>query len=390
MSLISTRNLTIFRWFKIFFEFRPIWAIAVVYYVHITGSYGLAMSLCTVVTVSAAALEIPTGVVSDFLGRRKTFIAGAAATCVAYMLFAVAHSYWPLAVAALLEGLSAALFSGNNDALLYESLKQDGQEAHYAEHKGKLGSIGSFAAAAGALVSGFIASIAFVYVAWASLVTALLALGCAFFFVEPARRGRSENETFFSHLREAVMQFKHNAKLRNLSIASTLDWGLGGSANVFQVAFVATLWPTWAIGFAQVARDLSYAVAGWFSGRVLKFFGSERWLFGVSFARSAIGLVAYGFPTVASPAILAVDDALVAPAHAAQSELMQKEFTEHQRATIDSLNSLMGNLFMGICSIGLGFLADYIGVAHSLVVTQILLLPILYVYFLVLKHKRLR
>lgn len=35
-----------------------------------------------------------------------------------------------LVAGAVLEGLSRALYSGNNDALLYESLRNDGEFAH--------------------------------------------------------------------------------------------------------------------------------------------------------------------------------------------------------------------------------------------------------------------
>ena len=54
-------------------------------------------------------------------------------------------SFAMLAVGAILEGLSFALFSGNNSALLYDSLQEENREAEYGEFEGKTSSMFQFA-----------------------------------------------------------------------------------------------------------------------------------------------------------------------------------------------------------------------------------------------------
>ena len=64
----------------------------------------------------------------------------------------------------------------------------------------------------------------------------------------------------------------------------------------------------------------------------------------------------------------------------ALGSLMQKEFTDHQRATMGSINSLAGNVVFGIYSIALGVMSDRMGVRSALLAANVVLLVPLYLY----------
>jgi hypothetical protein len=53
-----------------------------------------------------------------------------------------------------------------------------------------------------------------------------------------------------------------------------------------------------------------------------------------------------------------------------KSSLMQKEFTDEQRATMGSLNSLAGSLFFSLISVMLGLVADQVGPTKALLGLQ--------------------
>jgi len=72
--------------------------------------------------------EVPTGNFSDFLGRKLTLALGQLASALSIASYAAANSFGTLAIGGVLEGLSFSLFSGNNDALLFETLKQKSRE----------------------------------------------------------------------------------------------------------------------------------------------------------------------------------------------------------------------------------------------------------------------
>src|SRR5688572_28940891 len=134
-------NLKILTWFNFFTDFKLYAPVAVIYFSMVTGSFALGMSIFSIVMISSALFEIPTGVLSDHMGRRRTLMFGALASVAYVTCYAIGQSYWILAIGALFEGLSRSLYSGNNDALLYDTLKEEGKEEEFAEYAGKLSSM---------------------------------------------------------------------------------------------------------------------------------------------------------------------------------------------------------------------------------------------------------
>src|SRR6187549_747740 len=114
--------------FNFLVDFRFFTPVAILYFAQVTGSFASGMMVFSVIMLSAALWEVPTGVLSDRVGRKRTVILGAIASTAAVVFYAIGGSFAALAVGAVLEGLSRALFSGNNDALLYDTLAEQNLE----------------------------------------------------------------------------------------------------------------------------------------------------------------------------------------------------------------------------------------------------------------------
>ena len=108
--------------------------------------------------LSDAIFELPTGIFSDYIGRRKSIAIGALAIIFAISFYAIGHSYWILVIGAILEGLSTAFYNGNNDVLLYDTLRQEGKTADYHRVLGKTSAMFQVGLAVAAVLGGFIAS----------------------------------------------------------------------------------------------------------------------------------------------------------------------------------------------------------------------------------------
>src|SRR3989338_3380316 len=122
------KNIRLLTWFNFFTDLRLYAPIAIIYFAKVTGSYALGMSIFSIVYISSAFFEIPTGMLSDYLGRRKTVIMGAVGAVAYAIFYAIGGSFWILAIGAIFEGLSRSFYSGNNDALLYDSLLEKNRE----------------------------------------------------------------------------------------------------------------------------------------------------------------------------------------------------------------------------------------------------------------------
>jgi len=365
------RNLRLLMWFNFWGDFRPYGPIAILYFAQISGSFALGMSIFAVTQLTQALLEVPTGIFSDKIGRKKTVVYGAVARVFALTFYAIGGTYLALFVGAVFEGLGRAFYSGNNDALLHDTLAEMGQRERFAEFLGKTSSMYQTALAISALIGGLIAAISFQLVLWLSVIPMVLTLVVSLMLVEPQAFTR-QSSNVYAHLVTAFRHFVHNPRLRTLSLASITSTAISESTWLFRSAFIEKLWPVWALGIAQLIANAGAAISSYFAGPLIRRFGEFRLVVGGRVASEAINLFALLIPTVLSPALMALNSVFFAVKMVATNNLLQQEFTNEQRATMGSLNSFAGGIMMAGYSFLLGAMADRIGVIPALVLSAFL------------------
>lgn len=82
-------------------------------------------------------LELPSGALADLIGRRKTILIANVAGFLSFALFPSATHILHFAALAFLVGLSDSFISGAEEALVYDSFKQDGKEESFADYYSK-------------------------------------------------------------------------------------------------------------------------------------------------------------------------------------------------------------------------------------------------------------
>jgi MFS family permease len=360
-------NVRLLSWFNFFGDFRMYGPIMVIYFAQVTGSYTAATSLLAIKMLSSAAFEVPTGVLSDRLGRRGTMIAGAVVMVAAHLGYAAAPGYGLLLAAVVLEGLATALWSGNNESLLYDTLLEAGREQEFPRQSGRVNSMFQIALALAATVGGVIAGASSLRtVVVLSVVPQVLCVLVALRVREPRVHGPLESNVL-GHLGSALRGIGRSPVLRRMTLVSALRYS-GESAAQLSPVFVAGLWPLWALGlwrtFGHAVSFAGFRASGWVIARL----GATRTLlFGELFDNVA-NVVALVKPTVFSPVLLG------SPAYGmstiAQQTLLQREFTDRERATMGSLASLLGSVLYALVALGAGLVADRWGIVAALLAIQ--------------------
>jgi MFS family permease len=363
------KNIRWLAWFTFFTDFKLYSPVAIIYFSDVAGSYALGMSIFSVAMITSALLEIPTGVFSDFIGRRKTVILGAAAAVLYSIFYALGGSYGLLFIGTVFEGLARSFYSGNNDALLYDTLSETGEEHKYDEFLGKISSLFQVALAISAVLGGILAIWSFPLIMWLSVIPQMLCFVSALKLVEP-KIHTSQSGNIYTHLKEAYRNFLSNKKLRLLSISSILGYSFGEAGYQFQSAFYHTLWPVWAIGIAKTLAHVGASVSFWVSGRSIKKFGGLRILLFDNLYTRIANTLATAFPTVLSPVLMSSTSMFFGVTTVAQNSLLQSEFTNEQRATMGSLNSFAGSIFFGVVAFLLGLTADKLTPAQAILFLQ--------------------
>ena len=152
---------------------------------------------------------------SDLIGRKRTVVFGTLSSVLCVIFYAIGGVYLFLVIGAILEGLSHSFYSGNNNALLYDTLAETQQEAEYHTFLGRVSSMFQVALAISAIAGGIIAHWSFAWVMWVSVIPQTLCLLISLKMVEPANQ-LSEGGNVFAHTKEAVRRFVKNKKLRLL------------------------------------------------------------------------------------------------------------------------------------------------------------------------------
>lgn len=373
------KNIWLITFFNFFLEFRLFAPVAVMYFQHVTGSFTLGMSVFSLVFVSSAFFEIPTGIFSDKVGRKKTIVFGTLATISALVFYAVGISTIFLYIGAIFDGLGRSLYSGNNQALLHATLKESGQEEEYHTFFGKTNSVFQIASAVASIAGGVLAYWSFSLVMWVSVIPAVICFLLAIQMVEP-KVVLKETGNIYVHLSLALKRFRENKKLRLLSIASMIDFGVGDAGFEFQAALYAMVWPTWALGIARTIANVCAAVSFYISGKVISKYSAIKMLLAESIVGPVVKIIAVVIITPISPALVASMSFFYGFGNVARESLQQKEFTDEQRATMSSLVSLGGSVILAFSSILLGAIADKWGVVTAIIFAQLVLLSTNFFY----------
>jgi MFS family permease len=152
------------------FKGMSLWQIGIV-----EGIYHLTSLLC----------EVPTGALADLLGRKKVILVGRIFSAISSLLCLFGGNMWNFALAFSISAIGQNLNSGSEEALVYDSMKELGQEERYIKVNGRLNVLIEIAQGIATVLGGVIAEYSFAWCYIISVFVAFLALIPALLFVEP-------------------------------------------------------------------------------------------------------------------------------------------------------------------------------------------------------------
>ena len=96
----------------------------VLYYLLFTDFAGIGL-LEALTIVTALVMEVPSGMLADSIGRRKTLVIAFALSAAAYLILASSRHVWDLALGILVFTLGRAMISGAFEALVSDSIPHE-------------------------------------------------------------------------------------------------------------------------------------------------------------------------------------------------------------------------------------------------------------------------
>ncbi|MBN1776339.1 MAG: MFS transporter, partial [Clostridiales bacterium] len=325
------------------------------------------------------------------IGRKKTIGVGAAAAFFSVAFYAIAQNALWLFVGAFFEGFAAALYSGNNDAFLYDHLKSCDRESFYKKYLGKTRSMSHVALS----ISGLTGALMLLFGTYSLLfvLTVIPKAVCVFsalFLNEPESIKKREIVSPWKHLRECLREVSRNKSLVKIIAADSIAGGAGESAYQFRATFIKMVWPTWAIGFATTLGDLIVAFSYWISEKWIHRRGNKSVIIIGRVYSILSNTVALIMGNIFSPVLLTSNALFHGVTEVAKNDIAQKLFTDRHRASMSSVKSLVESLVCALMALLIGVLADIFGVIPALISFQAFGLISLWLYMTLFKKVKAR
>lgn len=329
--------------------------------------------------LSSAALEVPTGMVADRLGRRASLLSGQLIVGLGFLFYAASGGFWSFLVAEVIIALGAALLSGADAALLYDSLAALGREEEYTEQEGRARAVRLLSFALCNLLGGALAVWSLRATLWASAVGPLLALGVVASFADinpPRRKGSAREElSAYRALLGGALRFvrKHRLVRWHLSLYAVLMGSASWLLWMYQPYMSLTGLPLWSFGVAFALYNLFAAGCSRLAGRFEQRLGPR----GALVALGALHLL----PLLLMATVVGPLSFLFVLGHQAVRGLFRPIITgqvlrhtyDDKRATVLSLATLGGRLFFALTAPVVGFFGDRLALTDAILLQGALL-----------------
>jgi MFS family permease len=353
-------------------------------------SKGIGMSgvylLQSIFAVTVFVMEIPSGYISDLLGRKKSLVCASALKAIGFSLFPFADSLEVLIIAEVLLGIGASLSSGTDIALIYDTLEVTDPEKAHIKVLGKTLSY----LALGEGVAGLISSILMIflfdmqYLAIVSAVISFIPFFVSLTLTEPPRKVmQASHKENFSYIYNNL--FKQSKVLRLILLHSILT----SSGTLLAVWLFQKYWTDIAIplvmfGFLWAITNFIVSIVSKYAHKIEKKLGSVQTILtigvlpivgylGISLTDSYYGILfCFCFQITRGISQIVLKDAL------------NKRVTADFRATANSVSQMGVRVIFLIFGPLLGYVIDVRGIA-----TACFIMGCLYIFFFFISTLRL-
>lgn len=189
-------------------------------------SFMQVMILQTWYMIWTFCLEVPTGVVADCLGRKASLVVGCVFFFLAPIIYVAKPEFTVFMAGEFFFALAGSFFSGAGDALLYDSLKEMGQENESKKFIGRWRSLNLAGMITGTLAGSYIA--AALGIKWPMLLMAIpAALGfiVALSLKEPLVEEKCPAR-YFKTMFDGMKYLCSHKILRLLALDAIVAWSL--------------------------------------------------------------------------------------------------------------------------------------------------------------------
>lgn len=213
------------------------------------------------IIVFITLFDIPIGILADKWSRKGTLVISALALAVASFVASQSDGLWMYLIASLFYGLSVIASNGTYQAIIYDSLHEDGRSSAYSRINGRIYAFFLVGVSIANVLSGFIShELGFRNVFLLTVIPSLLNVGVMLSLHEPRFHKSINKEKILRQIGKASVQIARIKPVRILAIVMILFTAVElfklNFGQLYMFHYIASpqaiglLWATFAIAMA--------------------------------------------------------------------------------------------------------------------------------------------
>lgn len=171
----------------------------------------------TIFHIASFTMEVPTGAVADLFGRKASRVLSRLCSLISVIILLLSDSFYLFALSFVLTALSYNLESGAGDALVYDSLKEIGEEQRYLKICGNKEIFYQIAGTVSFLLGGYFATKSYGIAFSLTIIIGFITLLQSMTFREPSigklQAAHEKENLFLRQLKESVAVLKNKPKI---------------------------------------------------------------------------------------------------------------------------------------------------------------------------------
>ena len=371
----------LYRFFGSFVFTMPVW---VLYLQDLGISLTQVMILHAVYTLIILFLTIPFGALADLKGRKYVLIISQIAVVIGYIVYIISDTFFGFLIGEILFGISTASFFGVLEALIYDTLKQTKNIKSYKKVQGNTYAINDFLLGFGGLLGAFIAAaISKQFTFIVSLVPLMFALILLFWIKEPKHSTRIYQANYFTHIKETFKFASNHVQVRRIIIFSALIGtftfvtflmnSVYFEKNGISIQYIGLLY-TVMFTFSALGAKIYHLIEKKLDNHFSSMAGKLVPLIIIGIPALFLTLCYFVNPWLGVPLVILVWLSSVGFRATYVADFINKHISSHHRATVMSINVMIGNIFFAIVSPIFGKIADLRSVPFVYMIMGIVLM----------------
>jgi len=327
-------------------------------------------------------LEVPTGLISDLLGRKTSIFLGCILMGAEFLLIASGFTFSIFIIAALLGGIGISLESGADQSLLYDSLKKLKKEHEFKKYLGRSSAIFKISAAVAGILWGYIYQheqvLVFYFSGGMFIILGFFSLTMKETVTRKDTKVGNQNIVakvdYVKECKSICLRSFCTMKNNKHLLVMLLFTGLVGTTIRAHTAIIRTpmlddLLPNAEhLGFFLALGLGLSSLVNWYSYKLAKMFNERQVFFLIPLVMGCIYLLSGIFNHLSLIFLFFIIYLINAFQEVFISDYWHKHFSSRQRATLISFTGASQS-FIGVFTLfGTGYLTDLLGLNQSSIV----------------------